>query len=265
MNRTFHRGLAALGAAGIAATVLGTTGTAQADTTFTNPANGHTSTYAAVGGYVTWADARDVAAATPASAGCTNHLAVLTSEAEKSFVDDTLGLQGGYWLGGVRDRSAEGAPFTWVTGEAFDYTNWDAGEPNDYLGSEDYVQLAAGNRWNDIYDSYQPGYVLETECVPLQRAVVTGVTPASGSRSGGTSVTITGEHFTGAKQVTFGGVAATSYAVVSDTEITATTPAYSGAVSKKGRTVQLRVQTKGSNVKSKAARFTYIADAAARR
>ena len=54
---------------------------------------------------------------------------------------------------------------------------------------------------------------------------VTGVSPSSGSTSGGTSVTITGTNFIGATGVTFGGTAATGVTVVNATTITATTPA----------------------------------------
>ncbi|HUY23344.1 MAG TPA: IPT/TIG domain-containing protein [Acidimicrobiales bacterium] len=54
---------------------------------------------------------------------------------------------------------------------------------------------------------------------------VTGVAPASGPASGGTTVTITGTGFTGATRVVFGTVAATSFTVVSDTRITAVSPA----------------------------------------
>jgi uncharacterized protein YhjY with autotransporter beta-barrel domain len=54
---------------------------------------------------------------------------------------------------------------------------------------------------------------------------VTAISPASGSTDGGTSVTITGTEFTGTTDVTIGGTAVTSYTVVSDTQITAVTPA----------------------------------------
>ncbi len=54
---------------------------------------------------------------------------------------------------------------------------------------------------------------------------ITGISPSSGPPAGGTSVTITGTGFTGATHVAFGGVAATSFNVVSDTQITAVSPA----------------------------------------
>ncbi|HEX2060173.1 MAG TPA: IPT/TIG domain-containing protein, partial [Thermoanaerobaculia bacterium] len=56
---------------------------------------------------------------------------------------------------------------------------------------------------------------------------ISSVTPASGSITGGTSVTIGGYGFSaGPASVTFGGVAATSITVVNDTTITAVTPAH---------------------------------------
>jgi hypothetical protein len=55
--------------------------------------------------------------------------------------------------------------------------------------------------------------------------VVTSVNPNAGPPSGGTSVTITGSGFTGATSVRFGGQPATNIVVVSDTSITAKTPA----------------------------------------
>jgi uncharacterized repeat protein (TIGR03803 family) len=64
---------------------------------------------------------------------------------------------------------------------------------------------------------------------PLAFAVVPSISsfsPTSGP--GGTSVTITGNSFTKATSVTFGGIAATSYQVISDTEVKALVP--TGAV-----------------------------------
>lgn len=59
---------------------------------------------------------------------------------------------------------------------------------------------------------------------------ITSIAPTSGTESGGTVVTITGTGFTGATSATFGGTAGTSFTVVSDTEITVSTPAGTGMV-----------------------------------
>src|SRR5450432_1751529 len=59
---------------------------------------------------------------------------------------------------------------------------------------------------------------------------ITNFAPTSGPESGGTSVVITGTGFSGATGVSFGGTAAATYTVNSPTQITATTPAGTGAV-----------------------------------
>jgi LPXTG-motif cell wall-anchored protein len=59
---------------------------------------------------------------------------------------------------------------------------------------------------------------------------ITGVTPDSGPEAGGNTVTITGDCFTGATGVLFGDTPATSFIVVSDTQITAVVPAGAGTV-----------------------------------
>lgn len=83
--------------------------------------------------------------------------------------------------------------------------------------------------------------------------VVTSISPASGSLGGGTSVTITGNNFSGATAVTFGATAATGFTVNSATSITATSPAGTG-------TVDVRVTTAGGTSATSAAdQFTYTA------
>jgi hypothetical protein len=54
-------------------------------------------------------------------------------------------------------------------------------------------------------------------------------TPNRGPKAGGTPVTITGSFLSGVSTVTFGGVAATSVAVVNDSTITCVTPAVAAA------------------------------------
>ena len=57
-------------------------------------------------------------------------------------------------------------------------------------------------------------------------ATVSAISPAYGVTAGGTAVTLTGSSFTGATAVSLGGTAATNVTVVSDTSLTATTPAH---------------------------------------
>jgi len=64
-----------------------------------------------------------------------------------------------------------------------------------------------------------------TYTAPPAAPTVTGIDPAKGPDTGGTSVTISGTGFTGATGVSFGGTSATTFTVVSDTQITATSPA----------------------------------------
>ncbi len=82
---------------------------------------------------------------------------------------------------------------------------------------------------------------------------VTGVSPAAGPASGGTSVTITGTNLTGATAVKFGASAATNVTVNSATQITATAPAGSAG------TVDVTVTTTGgTSATSSADQYTYV-------
>ncbi|MGA3029760.1 MAG: pilus assembly protein TadG-related protein [Candidatus Limnocylindrales bacterium] len=59
---------------------------------------------------------------------------------------------------------------------------------------------------------------------PCLAPIVTNLNPATWTaKTGGTAITITGQYFTGASKVTFGGTPATSFSVSNDTSITATT------------------------------------------
>ena len=88
----------------------------------------------------------------------------------------------------------------------------------------------------------------------ISAPAITGVSPSSGSVSGGTSVTITGTDFNGATAVTFGGVPAT-FSLSGGTQISATTPA--GVVGP----VDVEVTT-GAGTGTSAGAFTYQADPA---
>ena len=82
------------------------------------------------------------------------HLVTLTSQAESNFVRQALSLQTSYfWIGG---RQAIGAcepacGWGWVTGEPWDYTNWNPGEPNNAGGNENWLECYPNGGWNDRY------------------------------------------------------------------------------------------------------------------
>jgi hypothetical protein len=105
---------------------------------------------------------------------------------------------------------------------------------------------------NEVYN--QPGgafLLLASGYSPLAR--VTTVAPSTGPSAGGTTVTITGDGFTGATGVRFGSVAATSFIVASATSITAVSPA-----SAAGTLDVTVVNAGGSSTTSAGDRFTFV-------
>ncbi len=83
--------------------------------------------------------------------------------------------------------------------------------------------------------------------------IVSGVSPSQGLPAGGTSVTITGNYFDDAQQVYFGAAAALSFQVVSDSKITAVSPAGTA-----GARVDVTVAVPGlQSATSPADAFTY--------
>jgi hypothetical protein len=83
---------------------------------------------------------------------------------------------------------------------------------------------------------------------------VTRVNPNAGPTAGSTSATLTGSGFTGATAVSFGTVAATNVVVVSDTQITATSPSHTAG------TVDVTVTASGrTSATSPADQFSYDA------
>ncbi len=89
----------------------------------------------------------------------------------------------------------------------------------------------------------------------LPAPTLTAVSPVSGPTAGGTLVTLTGNNFTGATSVTFGGAAGTGLTVVTNTTITVTTPAGAAGA------VAVAIST-GSGTATLAASYTYSVAAA---
>ena len=106
----------------------------------------------------------------------TGHLATITSQAENDFVFGLLTSSS--WLGGSDDAVEN--EWRWVegpeAGEQFwqglaggsavngAYTNWAAGEPNQFFGPgnpENYAHMRADGLWNDLPESQNLNYIIE--------------------------------------------------------------------------------------------------------
>jgi hypothetical protein len=140
----------------------------------------------------------------------------------------SIPVRGGDYVGVDVSQAATsvvGAP-VWVyttqpSGATYDA--WDSGLPN---GST-------------LTPSRTPGGRLMLNAVESLRPAVSGVSPSSGSTAGGEAVTITGSDLDGATGVSFGGTPASSFTVVSPTQVTATAPA------RPAGTVDVQVTTPG--------------------
>jgi len=109
-----------------------------------NPDNGHA--YQRFDTPLTWSNAKT------ACEGLGSHLATITSQAENDWVVYHMTADAGLsvWIGGT-DQVQDGV-WEWVTGEAWNYTNWYTDEPNNFCGGESYVTLwgiETPRRWND--------------------------------------------------------------------------------------------------------------------
>ncbi len=148
--------------------------------------------------------------------------------------------------------------FTPASGEQFTIIKSTEPIEGTFNGLPEGASLTIGSTPFTI--SYQGGDgddVVLTEGGSVAAApTVTGLSPTSGPAAGGTLVTITGTGFTGATAVDFGSTQATGLSVVSDTTITAESPAGTG-------TVDVTVVTSGgTSAISPADQFTYTAVAA---
>jgi hypothetical protein len=102
------------------------------------------------------------------------HLVTITSQEEQDALYLFFGssLQG-KWYGGFQPPDALSADegWQWVTGETWDYTNWDPLEPNDNAGPGSEQHLVGwqdGQAWNDEGNiGNVTGYVVEYEADAL--------------------------------------------------------------------------------------------------
>lgn len=127
--------------------------------------------------YTSWSDANTSANAL-SFGNLDGHLATITSAAENDFIFNILGVSDRpIWLGGFQDENAAEplADWQWVTGEAWTFTNWESGEPNNLTwNDEDALSFAfweAKGTWNDAPTEWEyydtGGYVVEYESAPV--------------------------------------------------------------------------------------------------
>jgi hypothetical protein len=127
------------------------------------PSNGHY--YDLIldeGNQWSWQDALDMAASMTYK-GMQGHLATLATEAEHLFISDTWTDRPlFYYIGGFQDPATTDptANWNWITGEAWGFTGWGSGEPNDYKGVDEN-RLSVIPRvfgWNDAPSTWNHNY-----------------------------------------------------------------------------------------------------------
>ncbi|MDH3189902.1 MAG: hypothetical protein OEM39_04580 [Acidimicrobiia bacterium] len=129
--------------------------------------NGHTYVVVRLVGEHNWQAANDdVVSLLPGY-----HLVTSTSQQENDFIAALLQSvpTGDVYIGALQepiDEPDANRGWTWVTGEPWDFTAWQDGEPNDggRPGDEQWVETRPDGSWNDINDSVDSrwGYVAES-------------------------------------------------------------------------------------------------------
>lgn len=99
----------------------------------------------------TWQEAEDYC-----SEVLSSHLATILNDEwndyafeARNLLEDPPGISEDAWIG-LTDQAEEGR-WVWTEGhEAYNYSNWFKGEPNDYDGNQDCVIMGAfSKRWDD--------------------------------------------------------------------------------------------------------------------
>ncbi len=123
----------------------------------------------------TWTDAK------ASAEGCGGYLATITSEEEQAIINELpqYGTLGYYHIGAYRAQNTANK-WAWITGEAFDFSAWYPGEPN----NNDLVNAYAGVStlcltWID-YPNDLHGYIVEYDAVEnsdiLKSSILSGIT-----------------------------------------------------------------------------------------
>jgi hypothetical protein len=96
--------------------------------------------------YLPWHEAKDFCALQG------GHLVTIQDDAENTFIFELS--SGKTWLGAT-DEIKEGT-WVWVSGEPWEFKNWDINEPNNFNGGTEHFLVfssdgpKAGTTWNDL-------------------------------------------------------------------------------------------------------------------
>ncbi len=135
-----------------------------------NPENGHY--YQFIAGSLNWSQANSAAQARQFM-GNQGYLATITGASENTFIKNNFGsnFPGSFsvapvWFGAIQPPGSPepGGGWGWVTGEAWTYTNWGPGEPNNntVAGPENVMEVRNDGLWNDTAQTRTgSGYVVE--------------------------------------------------------------------------------------------------------
>lgn len=119
--------------------------------------NGHY--YMIFTGTQTWSEAKKICEELG------GHLVTITSQEEQNFIEEYNTSSTYLWIGGYRED--DGDTWMWVTGEDWNYENWESNEPDNssnVVANENRIVLWSHCSWNDLNDentieSY--GYICE--------------------------------------------------------------------------------------------------------
>ncbi|MEK6253249.1 MAG: hypothetical protein N2B05_00995 [Gemmatimonadales bacterium] len=155
-----------------------------------NDVDGHLYDAVAAAGGINWADAR-TAAEGMTSGTCQGYLASITSTEENAFILLNFpmvapAIGNGYWLGGYQPEGTlqPDAGWLWDSGEAFGFSDWSAGQPDDggIHGDEDAIHfMSVGGGpfeagvigWADLNQTETTlGYVVEFDGVCTDEALL---------------------------------------------------------------------------------------------
>ena len=117
--------------------------------------------YLVVEGDYTWDEAKELCEKQG------GYLAVITSQEEQSFIQELIKGKNneGFWLGAENS----GDTWTWGNGEAFEYQNWDSGEPNGDSSDMKLQIYEENGKWDDTWSDgdisgiKEHGYICEKD------------------------------------------------------------------------------------------------------